>query len=148
MALGKTKLVFFRELVYFIIRTPTFIWAVLVYWLTGAIYASAITSLIYVGFNLYLYAQLSGDSFFRPIIQIRRSLAGCMAMAMYFLIIRPAAPAIETLPVPAQLLTDVFIGAGLHFATVFSLWALEKKPDGFEAFIAKTAQMAFVKLAR
>ena len=31
MALGKTKLVFFRELVYFIIRTPTFIWAVLVY---------------------------------------------------------------------------------------------------------------------
>ena len=71
-----------------------------------------------------------------------------MAMAMYFLIIRPAAPAIETLPVPAQLLTDVFIGAGLHFATVFSLWALEKKPDGFEAFIAKTAQMAFVKLAR
>ena len=132
MALGKTKLIFYRELFYFLLRTPIFIWATLTYGLQGAIYSAAALSIAHVGLSLALYQQLSGRPFWEPFWRIRRSLAGCGAMAIYFLILHPMAPVIESAPILLRFLTDVSVGAALYVGVHLLLWAAAGRPDGFE----------------
>lgn len=60
LALGRARLIFFREVLYFALRLPPFAWAVFTYGLMGAVAAGAVLGFIRVGLNLAVYHQASG----------------------------------------------------------------------------------------
>lgn len=132
VALGLTRLVFFRELIFFLIRMPVFIWAAISHGLQGAVIAAAAMGLFHVALNLALYARASGAPFWEPLITARRSLGAVAVMAIWFLVLRPHLAAPETLGPVLRLLADVGIGAALYLAALAALWRIEGLPDGVE----------------
>ncbi|MEM9494729.1 MAG: lipopolysaccharide biosynthesis protein [Pseudomonadota bacterium] len=132
MALGRTKLIFFREVIYFALRTPLFIWATLTYGFSGAVYAAASMTVVHMGLNLALYQQLANRPFWEPILRVRRSLGASAAMAIYFFALRPAAPFITEAPMFFRLVIDVALGGGFYIGTHYVLWLVAGRPDGIE----------------
>jgi len=139
MALGRTKLIFYRALIFFAVRAPLFIWATLEYGLNGAIGAIAVTGIFNVMLNLALYQRVSGQPFWQPLWRVRRSFAGCVAIAAYFFFIRPYAPFIEAAPLIIRLLTDITISATLYGATHLGLWLTAGRPNGIETTMIELA---------
>jgi PST family polysaccharide transporter len=146
MALGATRLVFFRELAFFLIRTPVFIAATLVYGLTGAAAAVAACGVLFIALNLTLYARVSGDALWRPVWRARRSFFASAAMAGGVLAMRsfgavdPQAPLLR---IAAEIALGAMIYAGAHAA----LWRLEGLPDGVERAIVDSARPVLRRLA-
>lgn len=132
VALGRTRLVFMRELVFFLVRMPVFIWAAAVHGLYGAVVAVAATGLFHVALNLALYARASGGVFFEPLAAARRPLGAVAAMAVWFLALRPQLPFIEGLDPLIRLFADVACGAIVYAAALYLFWRLEGRPEGVE----------------
>ena len=135
MAQDRVKLVFWREFLFFLIRTPIFVWAALSYGLMGAIYAVAVTGLIHVSLNLWLYQTLNHRPFWEPLWAARRSLLAVTAMAAWFVWARPATP-VETLPLLARLGADILSGALVFLTVQYALWRFERQPEGIEKTLA------------
>ncbi|MGV6802063.1 MAG: lipopolysaccharide biosynthesis protein [bacterium] len=136
MAAGRTQLVFWREVIYFIIRIPIFIWAGLTYGFMGAVWVNTIMGFFHLLLNLILYQNISGKPFWQPLYTAHRSLIAVAAMAVYFLLIRPIT-SIGELPMLVRFITDIGLGAGLFIITQLSLWWLEGQPKGIEQTITK-----------
>ncbi|MEO1135238.1 MAG: lipopolysaccharide biosynthesis protein [Pseudomonadota bacterium] len=132
VALGLTRLVFFRELIFFLVRMPVFVWATVTHGLQGAVIAAAVMGIFHVALNLALYARASGAPFWEPLTAARRSLGAVAAMAIWFLLLRPHAAPLETLDPVLRLGADVAIGAGVYLAALGALWRFEGFPDGVE----------------
>jgi PST family polysaccharide transporter len=145
MALGATKLVFFRELAFFLIRTPIFIALTLAYGLPGAAAAVAGCGFLFIALNLTLYARISGDALTHPLWRARRSLLAAAAMAAAVLALRitglldPAAPAL-------RVALEIAAGAGVYIAVHAGLWRLEGLPDGVERSILDLARPALRRI--
>ncbi|MEL7487402.1 MAG: hypothetical protein AAGJ87_09340, partial [Pseudomonadota bacterium] len=132
MARDMTKFVFYREAIFFLVRTPVFIWATLEHGLVGAVYACAAFGLVHAGLNLALYARISAGAPWDPLWAARRSIGATAAMTLYFLWIRPNVAALDAAPVPARLAADIVSGAAIYFASLFALWRVGGRPDGVE----------------
>ncbi|MEZ5981271.1 MAG: oligosaccharide flippase family protein [Parvularculaceae bacterium] len=145
MALGETRLVFFRELIFFLVRFPTFLWASIHFGLDGAIYATGGCGLIHVLLNLTLYARATRRPFWEPLWQARRSFAAIGAMSVYFLLLRPHFGALLEAPLLARLVTDVAIGGVLFTGAHLALWRLEGEPSGAEQFLLGIAKSAVAR---
>ena len=148
VALGMTRLVFFRELVFFVIRMPVFVWAAVVHGLNGAILAAAAMGLFHVALNLALYARASGRAFWEPLVAARRPIAAVAAMAAWFLLARPNVAAFADLAPHFRLAADVAAGAGIYFISLAALWRAEGRPDGFERHALHAAAALAKRAAR
>jgi len=142
MALGMTRLVFFRELAFFIIRTPIFIWASIEHGLTGAIWAAAGCGVIHVILNLALYSRASGKPFWQPLWGARRSLLAAGVMSLYFAFVRPGIGALENAPLIMRLLADIAAGGAVYFSAHYLAWRIDGSPDGAERSFARLAKGA------
>ena len=140
VALGLTRLVFIRELVFFAARTPVFIWAALHHGLAGAIVAAAAMGLFHVALNLALYARASGGQFFEPLHAARRPLGAVAAMAIWFLLVRPQIGFVSEMAPISRLFMDVASGMAIYAAVLAGLWHFEGRPDGVERHISRFAQ--------
>ncbi|MDZ7626871.1 MAG: oligosaccharide flippase family protein [Parvularculaceae bacterium] len=131
MALGATRLVFFRELAFFFVRTPLFIAATLAFGLEGAAAAIAGCGALYIALNLVLYARVAGDRLWRPMWRVRRSFLASVAMAAIVMSIRsisllePADPLI-------RILAEIVAGAASYIGVHALLWRIEGLPNGAE----------------
>lgn len=134
MALGLTRLVFIRELIFLAVRFPVIIWATAEYGLVGAVYALAGCGLAHVALNLWLYMKIAARPAFEPLLAARRSLAAVAAMAAYFLLLRPEA--LADAPAALRLGADIAAGGLVYAAALIALWRLEGAPDGAERRIA------------
>lgn len=134
MAVGSTRLVFIRELIFFFVRTPVFIWAAISFGLLGAAWAVAVSGIVHIALNLALYSRTSGDRFWRPVWRTRRSIASVAAMAVALTGLRVADGLDGVAPLIKVGLEAAF-GAGVYFITHALLWRLEKYPDGVERLI-------------
>lgn len=132
VALGLTRLVFFRELIFFLVRFPIFVWAAVNHGLRGAVIAAAILGVFHVILNLALYARASNRPFWDPVVAARRSFAAVAFMAIYFLIFRSGLPMISEAPLLLRLISDIAIGGGIYVIAHGLLWALEGRPEGVE----------------
>ncbi len=132
VALGLTRLVFFRELIFFIIRFPVFVWAAVAHGLQGAVWAAAGLGLFHTLLNLGLYVRASGGAFWEPLLCARRSFGALAAMAAYFWIIRPLLPLVPDAPLALRLFADILAAGGLYAAAHAFLWMLEGRPDSIE----------------
>ncbi len=147
MALGSTRLVFIRELIFFLIRTPIFIWAAIEHGLVGASIAVAACGVVHISLNLALYAQTGNDAFWRPIWRTRRSIAAAGAMALALLGLRTGG-ATDGLNVLARLVLEIGVGATIYGGLHLLLWRLEKKPDGVERLVSGLAGPTLLKMMR
>lgn len=150
MALGSTRLVFFRELIFFLIRTPVFIWAAVNHGLAGAAWAVAAYGVIHVVLNLALYSRTSGDHWLRPVWRARRSAGAALAMSAALLGLR-AAGVLENWAPLAQVSFEIAAGVSIYMIVHAVLWRLEGLPDGVERLINDLAApivRRFVHLGR
>ncbi len=134
MALGLTKLVFIRELIFFLVRTPVFVWASIEYGLVGAAWAVAATGVVHILLNLALYARASGDNAIAPMWRARRSIVSSAAMAALIFWLRGAG-AVETQAPIIRLCVEILAGVGAYIAVHTALWRLDGMKDGVERSI-------------
>ena len=134
MALGATRLVFFRELAFFLIRTPIFIAATIAYGLKGAAIAIAACGVLYIALNLTLYARTSGDALWRPAWRPRRSFVAAAAMAAAVVGLQ-ASGVFSALPTLIRIVADAAIGSAVYIGVHVALWRVEGLPDGVERSI-------------
>jgi PST family polysaccharide transporter len=146
MALGATRLVFFRELAFFLVRTPVFIAATLAYGLKGAAAAVAACGVLFIALNLTLYARVAGDALWRPLWRVRRSLAASAAMAAVILALR-ASGVIEPIAPLLRVTVEIALGAGVYLAAIAMLWRLEGQPEGVERALLSMAGPALRRLS-
>ena len=132
VALGLTRLVFFRELFFFLVRFPVFIWAAITHGLNGAVLAVAGLGIFHIILNLALYARVSGQPFWEPITSARRSIAAIAVMSVYFVVLRAHLPFITDAPLALRLIADLVIAGSVYLAAHLALWALEGRPEGVE----------------
>lgn len=135
MAAGLTRLVFFRELIFFCVRFPVFIWASMTYGLSGAVWAAAGLGLVHIAFDAALYARVSSAAPLDPFWSARRSLMALAAMAAYFAWARPAMPGLEDVAVAWRLVADVAAGAGVYVVVHLLAWRAAACPDGIERVV-------------
>ncbi len=132
VALGMTRLVFFRELIFFLVRFPIFVWAAITHGLRGAVLAAAVLGLFHVILNLALYARASGRPFWEPLVSARRSFAAVACMSIYFLVLRPVFPMVSEASLILRLFADILIGGGIYLIAHGGLWVLEGRPNSIE----------------
>lgn len=140
IALGLTRLVFLRELVFFLVRLPVFVWAALAHGLQGAVYAAAALGVFHILLNLALYARASGRGFWEPLFAARRSLGAVAAMSLWFLLVRPSFAWMDEWPSFLRLAADTIAGAGVYVAAQGALWFAEGRPEGVERDLAAAAK--------
>lgn len=145
MAVGSTRLVFIREFVFFLIRTPIFIWATLEHGLIGAAWAVAGCGVLHIGLNLALYGRTSGDTALRPAWRARRSIAAALAMAAALLGLRALGVA-EPLAPLLRLMVEIAAGVAVYGFVHVGLWKLEREPDGVERSFLGLAAPAISRL--
>ena len=133
ISLGLTRLVFFREFIFFVVRFPLFLWATISYGIIGAIVAAAGAGIFHILLNLALYARASGRSPFEPLQAAWRSIAAVGAMMIYFLLAKDLIADFGSLPIFARLVADIATGGAVFFAAQFGLWRSVGSPDGIEA---------------
>ena len=128
VAVGRARTVFFRELTFFILRAPVFVWAAVAYGLAGAVWAAAFASLLHAVLNLALYAKASGSPFWEPALAARRSFGAVAGMAVYFLLVRPLTPFPDALPLALRLCVDMAAGAAVYGGLHAALWVAAGRP--------------------
>ncbi|MEZ5919749.1 MAG: lipopolysaccharide biosynthesis protein [Parvularculaceae bacterium] len=146
MAVGSTRLVFMRELIYFLVRTPLVIWAAVTYGLLGVAAAVAALGLVHVALNLALYSQTSGDNPMRPIWRMHRSLLAAVAMAAILLAARASGFSPQE-PI-LRLAAEVIVGVTAYGAIHILLWRLEGMPDGPERISLNAVSVLKARLRR
>ena len=135
IARDKTKYILFREIMYFVFRTPLFIFCAISYGLIGAVIATSAATLFRVLQCMFVYGKLSGKSMFLPFIQARRSFIACGAIAAYFFALEPLILPDESLNHFFQLIINVTIAGSLYVVALFGIWKLEGKPKGTEQLL-------------
>ena len=148
MALGRTELLFFRELIFAVVRLPVFIAATIGYGLEGAIAAAAALGLFQIFLDLIMYERLSGGSFREPLAAAHRSLGAVAAMVLFFVLLRPWLD--ESLPVSlfASLVRDVACGGAVYVGALLAIWRAEGSPGGAERLILNSGSGLLARLRR
>jgi PST family polysaccharide transporter len=134
MAHGRTKLVFFRELIFFLVRTPLFIWGAVSHGVIGASLAVAGCGLFHVALNLMLYGRVSGEAAIAPLWRVRRTLAACAVMAALLALLHGPLTGVGPILRVALL---VAAGGVIYPVAHWLLWRAEGAPDGVERTIER-----------
>lgn len=133
VAKGMTRALCIREIIFFMIKVPLFLWATLNYGLMGAAYAVFGNALIHFALSLLLFGKISGQPFWLPIWRIRRSFAACLLMALSLLILSPVFSNIPMSLILVKPLAQATIGVSIFALVHYVLWSIEGRPPGIEA---------------
>lgn len=146
MALGRTKLVFLREMAFFFIRTPIIVASALSYGIVGAAYAVAATGVIHAILNMALYKRVSNASLMDPIWAARRSLMAVAIMAaILFLVDHILA---EMTPIFLSLVLKILVGLMAFAGVMLTLWRLEGQPEGVEKTLLRLGSSQLSRIRR
>jgi len=148
VAADKVRLIFIRETGFLLLKIPVFIWAAVTYGFMGAVWAGAGLSILYMVFQLWLYARISGKSMVQPLFAARRSIIAVALMSLWFLAIKPPflGDWIGNLPLVIRLVLDIAFGAIVYVGALFLLWRAEGAPAGIEAQVMGIARPVFEKI--
>ncbi|WP_172962320.1 lipopolysaccharide biosynthesis protein [Hydrocarboniclastica marina] len=148
-ATGKTKAVFTRQLIFFAVRVPIVVAALLLYGLPGLIVARFGTGLINIVLNLYMVNHIIQLSPFRQVSMCWRSLVSGLLMVFVVYQARETIHFDETvLEQSLGLLFFCLIGAIVYPATHLALWLLAGRPLGAETEILELARKILLRFKR
>lgn len=146
MATGDTRPLFFRELLFFVIRTPAFIAVTIAYGLDGAIRGGAALALVHLALNIWLYRRISGGPAFEPVWRARRSILALSGLAVYFWGAKPLFGDHANLAFGVRLLVDISAGALAFLGVHFALWRAEGRPRGIESRLVEMLRRGSVSV--
>lgn len=135
-AAGKTKSIFYRQTVFFILRLPIIAVALLAYGITGLVLARLVTGLIYINLNLVMVKRILGLSVIRQILPCWRSIISAAMMASVVLAsLRSISFDNDIVIGVLFLIALIVIGALTYITTHLALWLLSGRPAGAESYI-------------
>jgi len=148
MATGATRNLFQRDLLLFVLRLPVIIAAMLLWGLTGLIYARVATGLTAAFINMTLVRRLTGLTLTVQLLANLRSLtavavmaAGVIAIGMQFNHLGAG-----LLDLLVELGVRAVAGAALYVATSLALWHVAGRPGGPEKEILTLISRAVLKI--
>lgn len=133
MALGQTRLLFFRDLQLFFIRMPIIIVCTIFFGFQGLVLGRTLAGLLSIGFNVQLVKRFTGIGLLAQLAVNGRSLFSVAVMAAGTIALTYLMPVAQD---RVGLMIDAgarFLVAGTLFcATMIGTWLLLKKPIGPE----------------
>lgn len=140
MAKGRTRLLFLRDLMSFLIRIPLIVAGLLLAGLHGLIAARVCTGLLALGINLHLVRQLIAIPIWRQIAASGRSLISAMVMVGSVLLLQNGMETpITTLELIRQLVATMAVGGITYPGTHYLLWVFAGRGPGPEQEILHIA---------
>lgn len=150
MATGATKLLFQRDLLMFILRLPVIITAIMVWGLTGLIYARVATGLTAAVMNMMLVRRFTGlrlrtqlSANLRSLAAVALMAAGVSAVSRVFHADPAGLPGLV-----GQAVALAATGALLYIGTVLVLWRFAGCPQGPERELITLATKVMAKATR
>ena len=133
MSLSRTRLLFFRAVAIFVIRTSLFIFGLTQFGLMGAVYFLALSILIFLIMQLRILKLLLGFPAYLPLVMAWRSWISLVCMGLSILSVHELFPVSDGYwEIAALLLAKVAIGALTYCAVHAGLWLIAGRPDGIE----------------
>lgn len=147
MATGATRSLFQRDLLMFALRLPVVVTAMLLWGLTGLIYARVVTGLAAAAVNMMLVRRITG---LRIVSQLRanhRGLAAVAVMAAGVVLIGMQFDHQDASLVDLVIELAIRAGAGaiLYLGTSLLLWRIANRPDGPEKEVISLIARAVAK---
>lgn len=143
MSSNKTYFILWREIVYFLIRMPIFIWATLEYGLMGAVASTVFAGGGHFFMNLVVYRAITNRHIFEPVWAVRRSFLAVIAMVLSVLLIGMISSGI---PIFLIIIVKVLSGIFTFYTTLWLLWCLEGRPPFVEKDLEAMAGQILGKL--
>jgi len=145
MAKGKTKLIFYRDMLGFSVRVPLIVAGLYFGGLSGILLGRALATIVTIFINMLIVKSLIAISLGSQFINNSRTLISCMAMAAGVLFLEnKLGTGGTTSQLFFKLIAFVISGGLIYLCTHFALWFLVKKPNGPE----KEIMALFNKLLR
>ena len=132
---GDTRAMFLREALNFAVRMPVLFLGLYTFGLMGVVYAHAFGRVFGTVTILHLARRFTGEPIYGPILSGWRSLASCALMTLALLALGTVLPSagFGAFENALHLLLKVAVGGGVYLAAHATFWALQGRPDGFEA---------------
>lgn len=145
MGLGRTRLLFIRDVINILFRVPVLVIGFLMAGLVGLLAARCVSTVFIIGQDLFLARRLTGAGFRQQIFPNWRAGAAVGIMTLCVV-------GAQWLGVQAASLShiSILIGAGAvsYLAAIVGLWVLTGKPDGAEREIVDMARSFRASLNR
>lgn len=137
MGLGRTKLIFIRDVINLVVRFPILIVGFLMGGLIGLLAARCVTTFFIIGQDLFLARRLTGASFVLQIFSSWRAAAASIAMVVVVL-------GLQILGIATPTVLDIAVlvvsGSISYVGVTVGLWWLAGKPEGPEREILEMVQ--------
>ena len=149
MAMGATRLLFFREGIGLAIRLPCVVVAAMVWGLDGLVWARTITAAIGTVIALDIVRKLIGRSVPAQLVAHGRTAAATAAMVLAALgVLRLLGPGTSTEALIAQIAAVAIVGGSVYVGVVALLWKLRGAHAGPEHDLAVAMNRAFGMVGR
>ena len=140
MALGRTRDLFNRDAVMFLVRVPIIIGGLALGGLAGLIAARILSGLIAIQFNMTLVRRLAALSLRKQLAANKRALLSVSVMAVVVLGFRQFhADGSNITDLLLAVSLEVALGAIVYCGTSFLLWRLAGQPEGPESHVKRVA---------
>lgn len=145
MGLGRTRLIFLRDVINLVVRFPVLVIGFFAGGLVGLLIARAITTVFIVWQDLFLAKRLTGAALTMQIVSSWRAMVSVLVMAAIVIGLQLAGIDDPTVPHLALLM----IAGGLtYIAATIGLWTMCGRPAGPEAEILDMVQSLRVPFRR
>jgi O-antigen/teichoic acid export membrane protein len=132
MADGRTRDLFRRDWMNFLVRTPLVLTGLLLYGLPGVLVARAFTTIYGIALFMLLVRKITGITMFQQLHDCRRSFGALAIMAGGILLFK-AGPAAHLLSGALMFVTTIAVGGLCYVAGHLLLWLVAGRPQGPEA---------------
>lgn len=146
MAVGKTKTLFYRDMVNFTIRLPIIISGFYFFGLIGIVIGRGISGTISLLINMSLLSKMLKLPVLQQINQNSRAVASVLLMVLFILWIDIQPAYLTKMQLFIQLATVIASSAVLYLVSNFTLWVVMNKPSGAETEIIKLSTKVIEKL--
>lgn len=132
MAMGQTRMMFFRDLVAFAMRVPIIVTGAWLGGLTGIVCARVVTGVIAIGINLYVVRHMLNVGIWAQLHNSWRSLLSVVLSSGMWLWVHPALLAWTTPSVLASFVVGALVVGASYSVVHLGLWAFAGRPSGPE----------------
>ena len=129
MAMGRTRVVFWNEVIYCVFRLSAIFAGVLLAGFAGIVMARGMSGLLRLVLNAEMLRRTIGTGFRMIVSNAWRSLASVVAMAAMLALVQPA---LADTGLVLRIVSTVAIGALVYVLAHLSLWQASGRPSGAE----------------
>lgn len=147
MAMGQTRMMFFRDLFAFVVRVPIIVAGAWMGGLSGIVYARVLTGLVAIAINIFVVKQMLGLGSLGQLLNSWRSLLSAAIASLAFFGVRYDSAVWEAAPMFAQLLAGGILVMLVYCVSHFCLWVVAGKPVGPESEIFSALRRKLARFA-